>query len=116
MNLLRDLLAGIDRDPKIKSIAFGDDGSPINVQDTQLGNEKFRKDFDSIERTETGTVEYSVFITDEEATFRIREAAVFCEDGTMISRILYNLDKSDDAHPFSFEVVRRDIIARGGED
>ncbi|MBM7633820.1 hypothetical protein [Geomicrobium sediminis] len=114
LNLLRDLLAGIPREAKIKSIAFGDNDSPIDISDTSLKNERFRKDFESLERTAIGTLEYKTFISDEEATFHIREAAVFCEDGTMISRILYDLDKSDNAHPFSFEVVRRDIIARGG--
>lgn len=102
LDAIINILDNIDPDLDIKYLAIGTDNSPLNDNDTQLGNEIFRTQFDSSNNDAVGQFTTTFTIFDSEAVATWEEIGVFCGDsatasadtGIMLSRILFNRVKT----------------------
>ena len=118
LNMMRDGLLGTATDFEIKYLALGTSGTPLNDNDTQLGNEQFRTPFVNQITPNTGVLQSTAIVLDNEAVFHVREIGVFAtsaatEDpntGVMISRVLWSRDKTNLE---SIQFLRTDTIGRG---
>jgi hypothetical protein len=121
LNLMRNALIGADSDIQIKFLAFGTSAAPIQDDQTELVDERFRKAFTLQEQTTVGAARSIVSLLDTEAQFWIREVGVFAganassipNSGVLLSRILLNFDKSNTNDLYSLRVERIDTIRRG---
>lgn len=97
-----NVLDNIDPDLDIKYLAIGTSSAALNDNDTQLGNEIFRTQFQSSDNTATGEFTSNFTILDSEAVGTWQEIGIFCSDsatitansGIMLSRVLYNREKT----------------------
>ena len=88
-------------DMQFSHLAIGDSDAPIADTQTQLGNEVFRAQFVSIERTGVGEVTSLAIILDSDYDGAIEEIGIFAgsgasaaaNSGLMISRILWSYNK-----------------------
>jgi hypothetical protein len=118
LNFLRDALKGDVTDAQIKYLAVGTSSIAVSDSQTQLGAEGFRTPFISKESAGTGVLSSTALILDNEAVFHIREVGIFAgvsattasNSGVMISRILYDKDKTNLE---SIQFQRTDTIGRG---
>jgi len=113
-----NILDNIDPDLNIKYLAIGTGGNPVNNSDTQLNNEIFRTQAQNSENIATGQFETKFTVLESEAVASWKEIGIFCGDdatstantGTMLSRILYNRDKTNLE---LIDITRVDKIERG---
>ncbi|WP_438769092.1 hypothetical protein [Brevibacillus sp. JB24b] len=120
LNFLRDGLAGKHSDLKIKYLALGDSSDSVQRNQTKLANERFRIAFAAQEDGGTGVLRSVCAIPDDEALFHIRELGIFAgkdadqnqNTGIMVSRILFDFDKSRESVPFTLRFERIDTIGR----
>lgn len=100
---------------QIKYFAFGSGTTPATPNDTQLENEQLRKQVTQISNPTNGTVSSVLSLGSTEANnFAIREIGVFCgagatataNSGTLLSRIVTQIDKNSN---IVLNVVRSDI-------
>jgi hypothetical protein len=118
LNMLRETMRGIITDAEIKYIAVGTNNTAVSTSDTQLGTEVFRKAVYSKTAVSTGVLQTIAILTETEAVANIQEIGVFAgstasitaNTGIMISRILYNRNKTNLE---SIQIQRTDTIARG---
>lgn len=97
-----NILDNIDPNLDIKYLAVGTSNAALNDNDTQLGNEIFRTQFQSSDNTATGEFQTNFTILDSEAVGQIEELGIFCGDsatasantGIMLSRVLYSRNKT----------------------
>jgi len=97
-----NILDNIDPNLDIKYLAVGTDGTAINDNDTQLGTEIFRTQFQSSDNSATGQFTTTFAILDSEAVATWAEIGIFCgssatssaDTGVMLSRILYSRVKT----------------------
>lgn len=97
-----NILDNIDPNLDIKYLAIGTDGTALNDNDTQLGNEIFRTQFLTSDNDATGQFTTTFAVLDSEAVAQWEEIGIFCGDsatstantGIMLSRILYSRDKT----------------------
>jgi len=112
-----NILDNIDPDLNIKYLAIGTSGTAVNDNDTQLGAEIFRVQFDSSNNNATGQFTTTFSVLDSEAVGTWQELGIFCGDsatitpnsGKMLSRILYTKVKTSLEE---VSVSRIDTIAR----
>lgn len=84
----------------IDHIAVGNDKSPTNSAQNQLGNERFRKELTAVFQ-DGDTAVFETFFTKDEANFHWREIGLFrggtieANSGTLIARVTVNEDKTD---------------------
>jgi len=117
LNMLRDGLKGDVTDLELKYLALGTDGTAVNDADTQLGLEGFRTTFIKKESPGIGILKSTALVLDNEAVFNVKELGIFAgatatptaDTGIMISRILYDRDKTNLE---SIQFVRSDTIDR----
>ena len=105
--------SGSADDIQIKYFAFGTGSTAVTVNDTKLDSESFRKVATQVTNPSDGVVKSVCALTTGEANFVIKEIGVFCgstatasaDTGTMISRILVNIDKNSN---IALNVIRTD--------
>lgn len=103
LNMLRDLLEGAINDGEIKDLAVGESNAAIDVADTTLTNESFRKQMTTTTPGATGILVNEVYIAPAQAVFTIEELGWFAgvdadggaDHGIMISRVLYHKEKTN---------------------
>ena len=117
INAFRDILNGETTDLEIKYLALGSSDKSIDDDDTTLDNEQFRVEFVSTVKPQTGQLQKTAIVLDDEAVFHIKEIGIFAGDATettdsgfMISRVLWDRDKTELE---SIQFVRTDTIQRG---
>src|SRR5690625_3182086 len=118
LNMMRDALNGEVSDLELKYLALGDSGTPIDNDDTTLGNERFRTGWISQVKPGTGQLQSTAMVLDNEAVFHIQEIGIFAgsdatetaDSGILVSRILWERDKTELE---SIQFVRTDTIQRG---
>ena len=118
LNMMRDALNGDVSDIELKYLALGDSGTPIDNDDTTLGNERFRTGWISQVKPGTGQLQSTAMVLDNEAVFHIQEIGIFAgpdatesaNTGVLVSRILWERDKTNLE---SIQFVRTDTIKRG---
>jgi len=118
LNMLRDALSGDVSDCEIKYLALGGSDKAVDDNDTTLDDEQFRTAEISRTKPETGRLQHTYIVIDDEAVFHIKEIGVFAgstateteNTGTMISRILWDRNKTNLE---SIQFVRTDTIDRG---
>lgn len=111
--MLRDFLNGVVTDGEIKYIAVGNSDATIDVTDTQLGNETFRKAVYSQSNFDFDELLTLSIIENTEANGQIEELGVFAgstasasaNTGIMLSRVLYSKLKTSDE---SIRITRYD--------
>jgi len=94
---------GIDPNMQIKYLAIGTSDAAINDNDTTLGTEIFRTQFQTSNNTATGEFTTTFAVLDTEAVATWEELGIFCgtsatataDTGTMLSRILFNFEKTN---------------------
>lgn len=104
-------------DINIKYFALGTSNTPVSDTDTQLGNEIFRTQFTTQEKTNIGELTTKFVVLDTEAVGQIEEIGIFGgstatsspNTGVLISRILWSKNKSNEEINFT----RIDRITRG---
>jgi len=104
LNKMAETLRGVAPDIQIKYLAVGTDNTPVTASDTTLGTEVFRTAVTTSETTGNGIVQHSFVIFDNEAVANLKEMGVFggaaatgsADTGTLISRILFDEDKTSD--------------------
>ena len=97
-----NILDNIDPNLDIKYLAIGNDNTAINDNDTTLGNEIFRTQFQSSDNDATGQFTTIFSVLDSEAVGQWEEIGIFCgssatstaDTGIMLSRILYSRNKT----------------------
>lgn len=116
LNMIRDAFLGERNDLQLKYFALGDSDLPLEDNQTQLGNERFRTVFVDQKPTGIGKTQSTAIVLDNEAVFSIREIGIFAgpatdeaDSGIMISRILWNRDKTNLE---SIQFVRTDTLSR----
>lgn len=120
LNLIRDGWLGIVKDLQLKYLAFGDSDKPVQDDQTKLDNERFRIAFANQVPEFIGKTKSLVFLPDDQALFHIREIGVFAgrnangdvDSGVMISRMLFDFDKSNPNEPASLKFERFDTLRR----
>lgn len=118
LDAIINILDNLDPDLDIKYLAIGDDNSPIDDNDTTLGNEIFRAQFDTSNNDAIGQFTTTFTVLDSEAVGQWEEIGIFCGDaatasantGTMLSRILYSRDKTSLEE---IQFTRIDKVVRG---
>lgn len=118
LNMLRDGLLGTVTDMELKYLALGTDDTAVADAQTQLVAEAFRTAFVTQITAGTGVAQSTALVLDSEAIFHIKEIGVFAgaaatssaDTGIMVSRILYDRDKTNLE---SIQFIRTDTIARG---
>ncbi len=120
LNLIRDLLEGLEADGEIKVLGIGDDNTVPTTADTILGNEIYRKAITSFSEPGDGQLKTITYVSPAEAVGLIEELGWFAgalanpawpggaDSGIMISRILYHRNKTNLE---SIQVERTDSIA-----
>jgi len=114
---LAKVVQGQTTDLEIKYLAIGDDNTTPTATDTNLGNELFRKQVTSQDKTGTGEVTTIFVVIDSEAVFEWQEIGVFAgstatasaDTGVLISRVLYNRDKTNLEE---LQVTRKELYRR----
>ena len=118
LNKFVNILNGTDPDMEIKYCAVGTDNTAINDNDTTLGNEIFRTQDLSSSQTATGEFTSTFAILDAEAVGTWAELGIFCgstatataDTGTMLSRVLFNFEKTS---LVEVDITRVDKQVRG---
>lgn len=118
LNMIRDALKGTVSDVELKYLAVGTSNIAVNDSQTQLGAEGFRTTFVSKSELSVGQLRSTALVLDSEAVFHIKEIGIFAgatatstaNSGIMISRILYDRNKTNLE---SIQFVRTDSILRG---
>jgi len=113
-----NILDNIDPDLDIKYLAIGTDNTPLNDNDTQLGNEIFRTQFQNSNNDAVGQFTTEFSILDSEAVGNWQEIGIFCSDsatssantGVMLSRILFSRNKTSLEE---VQITRIDRVVRG---
>lgn len=98
---------------EIKYFAFGTGDRAVTVNDTSLQNEVYRKQITQISNPNPGIVQTVVSLGSQECNYNIREIGVFSgpdavgttDSGTLLSRVLVNIDKNTN---IVLNVVRTD--------
>lgn len=98
---------------EIKYFAFGTGSSAVSAGDTALDAEVFRKQITQISNPNPGIVQTVVSLGSQECNYNIREIGVFAgpnattakDSGTLLSRVLVNIDKNTN---IVLNVVRTD--------
>ena len=98
---------------EIKYFAFGTGDRAVTVNDTSLQNEVYRKQITQISNPNPGIVQTVVSLGSQECNYNIREIGVFAgpnataakDSGTLLSRVLVNIDKNTN---IVWNVVRTD--------
>ena len=75
---------------ELEDFATGDDSTPSTKNDTELGNELFRKNITVLNYNSTQVIARTV-LAPGDSNFQIREIGIFATNGGMISRV--NVDK-----------------------
>lgn len=120
LNMIRDGWLGIAKDLQLKYLAFGDSDKPVQDDQTKLDNERFRIAFANQVPEFIGKAKSLVFLPDDQALFHIREIGVFAgksasndiNSGVMVSRMLFDFDKSNPSEPLSLKFERIDTLRR----
>ena len=102
LDAIINILDNIDPDLDIKFLAIGTDGTPLDDNDTQLGNEIFRTQFLTSINDAVGQFTTTFAILDNEAVATWFEIGVFTgssatitpDSGIMLSRILFERTKT----------------------
>jgi hypothetical protein len=116
LNLFRNALYGDSVNLQINYIAVGSDSSPITGVETTLGNETFRTQISTRNKTSNGVLDTIASALDSDGAMTIREIGFFAggnavkDSGTLISRILWNRDKTSLE---SIQFNRTDTVGRG---
>jgi hypothetical protein len=87
---------------EIRYFAFGTGNTPPTASDTRLESEIYRKQVTQLTQSGAGVVTSVVSLGSLECNYHIQEIGVFCgpsatadeNTGTMISRVLFDLDKN----------------------
>lgn len=101
-NMFRDFLDGNISDGEVKRLAIGTNDTAIDVTDTQLGTETFRKAMTTQVTGATGILVSTVYVSPSEAVVAIEELGWFAgtaagagvNSGIMVSRVLYSRNKT----------------------
>ena len=118
LNTWANALIGNSTDIEIKRLALGTDDTAINDNDTTLGSEVFRVEDIDLEISTVGQTKSVFEITETEALAEIKEIGIFCgstatgttDTGTMLSRILWDIDRTSGASSIRF--IRLDTFER----
>lgn len=110
LDMIRNGWYGDSVNLSIDYLALGTGSNPINDNDTALGNEQYRTSFIKQDKTVTGQLKSTAIVLETEAVFYIREIGIFTADNVMISRILWDRDKTNLE---SIQFIRTDTIGRG---
>jgi len=119
LNEVITMLVGTSsNDYEMGYLAFGTSATSITDADTQLSAEVFRTPVVAINKIDVGRVQSTFFLADTEALFNIKEIGFFCgsaatgaaNTGRMLSRILWNRDRTSGAAAINF--TRIDTIGR----
>lgn len=102
LDAIVNILDNIDPDLNIKFLAIGTDNTPLDDNDTQLGNEIFRTQFLTSDNDAVGQFTTTFAVLDGEAVATWEEIGVFVGDaatttpnsGTLLSRILFSRVKT----------------------
>ena len=120
LDALINSLDGINPDLQIKYLAIGTSNTPITDNPTQLGNEIFRTQFITSDKTGTGEFTTTFTILGDDAIGTWQELGIFAgstalphpnkDTGILVSRVLYFLEKTalDE-----LDITRVDKIQRG---
>ena len=118
VNMVRDFFDGDVADGEIKQLGIGTSNAAIDLTDTQMGNEIFRKAMTTQVDGGTGELVSTVYVAPAEAVFAIKELGWFAGDaaaaspnyntGIMVSRVLYTRNKTALE---SLQIERADTIA-----
>lgn len=111
--MLLGTYAGTTDALQIKYFAFGTGTAAVTVNDTQLASEQFRKVVTQSSNPSDGVVQTVVALATSEANFNIKEIGVFAgpnasstaNSGTLISRILVDIDKNSN---IALNIIRTD--------
>lgn len=108
---------GVGVDLQISYVATGDSTTAVANGDTQLGNERFRKQATKQTDAGAGKTTTELFVGTGEANFQWEEIAFFCgsasattNSGTMVARILYSHNKTSSE---TVTISRTSTVARG---
>lgn len=104
LDALVNVFKGTAPDLQIKYLAIGDGTTAVTNTDTQLVNERFRVQITAQTNPSTGRLKNSFTILANEAVFTWQEVGIFggstasstANTGTLISRILYTKEKTND--------------------
>ena len=110
LSVVRDAWYGDVVNLQIKYLALGTGSLAVNDEDTALGIEQFRTEFIDREKKAHNQSQTTAIVLDNEAVFYIKEVGVFTADNIMISRILWDRDKTNLE---SVQFIRTDTINRG---
>ncbi len=118
LNEWADALVGTATDIEIKFMGLGTNTTTPTPTDTQLRTEVFRMDDIALDRVATGQTRSEFLLADDEALFAIKELGVFCgstatasfNTGLMLSRILWDIDRTSGATEIRF--IRHDTLER----
>ena len=102
LDAIVNILDNIDPDLDIKFLAIGTDNTPLDDNDTQLGNEIFRTQFLTSDNDAIGQFTTTFAVLDGEAVATWQEIGIFVGDsattspdtGTLLSRILFSRVKT----------------------
>lgn len=100
---LINVLNNVSPDLEIKYLALGTSNTPVADNQTQLGAEIFRTQYQSREVTGTGELTTSFTVLDTEAVGQIEEIGIFAgstatssaNTGVLVSRILWSKNKTN---------------------
>jgi len=114
--MMKDVLKGTITDGKIKYLAFGNSTASITLNDTQLGNETFRKAITNYYDNSDFELYTTTNILDTEANGQIEEIGIFAgstastttNSGIMLSRVLWSYNKTSTS---SILIKRIDTIS-----
>lgn len=107
-------LLGLSTNYQIKYLAVGSSSATVYTTQTQLGAEFFRTPVSSQTKSGTGQVKTYFYILSNEATASvINEVGIFCgstasttsNSGRMMSRILWNYDKTSGTKEIQIERI-----------
>ncbi len=118
LNFIRDLLIGEEPEGRIKQLALGGSSDSPAAENTELGDEQFRKPTTILQEDGTGRAETITYISPNEANFQIEEIGWFAgedatdtpDSGVMIARVLYSKEKTTLE---SIQIDRVDELERG---
>ena len=117
LDAIVNILDNIDPNLDIKFLAIGTDNTPLDDNDTQLGNEIFRTQFLTSDNDAIGQFTTTFAILDGEAVATWQEIGIFCSDsattslntGILLSRILFSRTKTALEE---VDITRKDKVVR----
>lgn len=116
LDLMAQALRTVSVNTEITYVALGNGSAAVSASDTELGNEKFRKQVTEQHANGTGVTVTNLYVAPDQAnSFDIEEIGWFAGDadqtpgsGIMVARVLYSHSKSNLE---SLQIERTDTLA-----